>query len=260
MRKAYLVSTLMAGIIGFGMALPSQAANDEVAKGLLQKMSNYLVDQKKITFTYDLTLEIVTDELQKLRFTSSGTLNLSRPDKLRMTRTGGFADVEMTYDGDTLSAKGKYENVYTQLSTKGTIDDLIETLRFDYGLQIPAADLLSTKPYEILMSNVTDVKYLGTGFVGGRECEHLAFRTNETDWEIWINQDGQMPYPCQFSITSKMMTLAPSYTIQVKDWKAGDAVAADDFKLNIGDAKKVDISELKALDEVPSQLEKGNVQ
>jgi hypothetical protein len=43
---------------------------------------------------------------QKIAFTSSGNVTLNRPDKIRATRTGGFANVEMVFDGKTLSLLG----------------------------------------------------------------------------------------------------------------------------------------------------------
>lgn len=235
------------------------AADQASAKALFKKMSDYLVSQQTISFTYDANLEIVTNELQKLGLASSGALTLKRPDKLRMTRTGGFANVELTYDGKNLSAIGKNLKIYAKVPTTGTIDQLIDTLRFEYGLEAPAADLLSSNPYDFMMSNVTDVKDIGSGVIGGKECDHLALRTKDTDWEIWIAQ-GDKPYPCRFTITSKMMAQAPSYTIQVRDWKTGEAVAADDFQLKTGDAKQVKISELSDLDEVPGQFRKGDAQ
>ena len=260
MKKLSLVSAVLAAGVSLASMFPASAADDEAAKALFRKMSDYLIEQKTISFTYDSSLEIVTSELQKLRFASSGTLTLSRPDKIRMSRAGGFADVEITFDGKTLTAMGKRLNIYAQAPAEGSIDALIDILRFDYGLLLPAADLLSTTPYEIMLSNVTDVKDLGSGFIGGKECDHLAFRTKETDWEIWINQSDTMPYPCQFSITSKMMASAPSYTIEVKEWRVGSAVAADDFKPKLGDAKKVEFNQLSTLDEVPDQLTKGEAQ
>ena len=37
----------------------------------------------------------------KSNFASSGQIKLNRPDKLRIRRTGGYADVELVYDGKT---------------------------------------------------------------------------------------------------------------------------------------------------------------
>ena len=127
------------------------------------------------------------------------------------------------------SRLGKNLNVYAQTAMTGSIDELIDVLRLEYGLEAPAADLLSSDPYEVMMSNVTDVKDLGSGVIGGKECDHLAFRTESTDWEIWIAQ-GDKPYPCRFTITSKMVALAPSYTIDVVDFKAGGEVDLRHFQ------------------------------
>lgn len=242
------------------LALPSSATADEThARELFKAMSDYLVGQNDISFSYNSTLEIVTDELQKLGFASSGAATLQRPDKLRVTRTGGFADVELAYDGKTFAALGKGINVYAKVPMTGSVDELIDTLRFDYGLEAPAADLISADPYGIMMSNVTDVKDLGSGVIGGKECDHLAFRTEGTDWEIWIAQ-GEKPYPCRFTITSKMMAQAPSYTIDVLDFRSGTDVAADDFQIKAGDAKEVNISELGGLNEIPDLSGQGGAQ
>lgn len=108
MKKLSFVSVVMAAGVTAATILPASAADDTEAKALFKRMSDYLVSQKTISFTYDSNLEIVTSELQKLRFASSGALTLSRPDKIRMSRTGGFVDVEMTFDGTTLTAVPDY--------------------------------------------------------------------------------------------------------------------------------------------------------
>ena len=263
---ANIVKTLRAGAAALAVSglycsfvsLPAYA-DEANAKELFRAMSDYLVGQEAISFRYDATLEVVTSDLQKVGFASSGAIVLSRPDKVRMTRTGGFVDIEVAYDGKTLAAIGKNRNVFAKVDRSGTIDELVDALRFEHGLVLPAADLLSSSPYDAMMSNVTDVKDLGSGVIGGRECDHLAFRTDTTDWQIWIAQ-GDTPFPCRLTITSKTMTLAPSYTIDVNDWKAGDDVSGDDFLLNTGDAKEVEIGKMSGLDEAPDLSGSGGAQ
>lgn len=90
------------------LGAPSAARADEThAKSLLKAMSDYLVAQQMISFGYDTNLEVVTKDQQKILFASSGTAALSRPDKIRATRDGGFASVEMIFDGKTLTLLGK---------------------------------------------------------------------------------------------------------------------------------------------------------
>jgi hypothetical protein len=195
--KSAKMSAIVLAVAVAGMASMSVAHADEAqAKSLLKAMSDYLAAQKAISFEYDANLEIVSTQQQKIGLASSGTLTLERPDKLHATRTGGFANVEMVFDGKTLSLLGKNANVYAQVEAPGTIDHLIDELRDKYHRPVPAADLLMSDPYKELMPPVTDVKDLGSGVIRDVECDHLAFRTKEVDWQIWIAQ-GARPYPCR---------------------------------------------------------------
>jgi hypothetical protein len=226
-------------------------ADEAQAKGLVKAMSDYLGAQKAISFEYDTNLEIVSPQQQKVGLASSGTMVLNRPDKLRVMRMGGFANMEMVFDGKTLTLLGKNANLYAQIEAPGTIDQLVDTLREKYHRPVPGADLLMSDPYNELMPLVDDVKDLGSGVIRGAECDHLAFRTKEVDWQIWIAQ-GAKPYPCRYVITSTKVTGAPEYTLDVRGWKAGAEVASDDFKLAIPQgAKKIDPDEIPDLNDIP---------
>ena len=200
---------------------------------------------------------MVTKQDQKVAFTSSGSVTLNRPDKLRATRTGGFANVEMVFDGKTVSLLGKNANAYAQAEAPGTIDNLVDVLRDKYHMPLPAADLLMSNAYDQLMPLVTDVKDLGSGVIRGDECDHLAFRTKEADFQIWIHH-GDNPYPCRYQITTTKVKGWPEYTIDVRDWKTGDEVATNDFSFKAPDgAKELKMDNLPNMGELPSDLVKG---
>jgi hypothetical protein len=82
--------------------LSAARADEAQAKSLLKAMSDYLAAQTTISLEYDSNLEIVTRQNQKLGLASSGTVTLNRPDKIRATRSGGYANVELVFDGKTL--------------------------------------------------------------------------------------------------------------------------------------------------------------
>jgi len=257
MAARWLAAVALSLIILFGTSAGVNA-DEADAKRILKTMSDYMAAQKSISFEFDATLEVVTNEEQKLALASSGTATLNRPDKIRVTRTGGFADVEMSFDGKTLTLLGKNLNAYTQLDVPGTIDHLVDELKDKYNRPLPAADLLLSNTYDELMRDVVDVKDLGSGVIGGIECDHLAFRTNEVDWQIWIAH-GEHPYPYRFVITSKLVSGGPQYTIQTRDWKTGGEVAATDFGFkNPTKAEKVELKDLKGADDLPDHFVKGD--
>ena len=237
-----------------GPAAPEQESNTQDqsaqnAKALVKAMSDYLAAQKTISLSYDTVFEVVTKAKQKLQIATSGTAVLERPDKLRTTRKSGFSDTEMVYDGKTLSFLGKGQNAYIQTEAPGTIDTLIDQLRDKFHRQLPGADLLQSNVYDTLMADVTDIKDLGSGIIGGKECDHLAFRAKDTDWQIWIAQ-GKEPYPCRYVITSKGVDQAPQFTMEIRDWKSGAGVAGSDFTFKPpAGARKLDVNDLKALKE-----------
>ena len=243
-------------MLGLGLAT-SAIADDIFAKGRVQAMSEYLAAQEALSFSYDATLDVVTPEDQKLAVASSGTVALKRPDKLQATRSAGFADVEMSFDGKTLTILGKNQNKYTQVEIPGSIAHLVDVMRDKHGRPLPAADLLLSNSYDLLMEGVEDIKDLGSGVIGGVECDSLAFRSKDVDWQIWIAH-GDKPYPCRYVITSKRVPNGPSYSIQLKDWKTGKEVAASDFEFkNTSKASKVDLKDLQGAGDLPDQFVTG---
>jgi len=247
--------------LAVGLGTPSGAQADEAdAKKLLKSMSDYLAAQTAISFEFDAVLEVLTKDNQKLALASSGAVILNRPGKIRASRAGGHADIEMLFDGETLTLFGNNANLYTQISVPGTIDNLVDVLREQYQRPLPAADLLMSNSYGQLMADVTDVKDLGSGVINGVECDYLAFRKKEIDFQIWIAQ-GDRPYPCRYVITSKDIPLSPQYSVQIRDWKTGSAVASDDFGFkNPTKAKKVDVKDLKGMSPLPDHFKKGAAQ
>ena len=93
-------ATAMTLTIGMTMITqpPARAAGDD-AMAILKSMSDYIGAQQSIALLFDSDIEVITPDLQKLQFTSSGQVLLNRPDKLHVTRHGGYADVDFYFDG-----------------------------------------------------------------------------------------------------------------------------------------------------------------
>jgi hypothetical protein len=243
---------LIAALVTMALLAPQVQAQSGDAEAILKAMSEYVGSQKDVSLAYDSDIEVITAELQKVQFTSSGRMQLSRPDKVHATRTGGYSDVEFFFDGRTFTVYGKNLNAFAQADSPGSIDDVVGKLRNDYSVEAPGADLLLSSVYDKLIEDVIDAKHIGLGVIDGVECEHLAFRNPDVDWQVWV-ETGARPIPRKYIITSKAVTGAPQYTLRIKDWRTDAATAADafTFKLPAG-AKKVDFKELADEDEVPA--------
>jgi hypothetical protein len=231
------------------LATPSAQAQD--ANKVLKAMSDYVTSQNTISLAFDSDIEVITSELQKIQFASSGQVLLSRPDKIRATRTGGYADVELVFDGKTITVHGKNINAFAQTDSPGPVDQLIERLRDVHNVAMPGADLLLSRVYDEMMADVIDAKHIGQGVVDGMECEHLAFRNPDVDWQLWV-EIGARPIPRKYVITDKTVTGAPQYTLRIKDWRTDVQVAPDAFAFKQpADARKIEFTALRDIDEVP---------
>jgi hypothetical protein len=191
-------------------------------------MSNYLGGLAAFSVQGDVDDEVIDLAGQKLQLSGSANLVVERPNHFYAQRQGPLADVEAIFDGQTLTLHGKGHQVYAPLEAPGTIDQAITQLRAETGLDAPAGDLFYADPYPGLMTDVMSGAYIGTAYVNGTECHHLAFRAAKVDWQIWI-QTGDRPLPMKYVITSKWVTGAPEYAVRFRDWNTEPKIEAARF-------------------------------
>jgi hypothetical protein len=261
--ETFLRAKIRAMLGGATMAVlllaAASAARADDAVNILKSMTDYLGSQKTLSSSFDSDIEIITPGLQKIQFASSGQMKLSRPDKLRVRRTGGYADVELVYDGRTISIYGNNAKAYVQADLPGTVDQMIDALQERSSVGLPGTDLLLSDAFDVMMTTVLDGEHIGQGVIDGVECEHLAFRGPDTDWQIWI-ETGAKPVPRKYVITSKTLAGAPQYTLRMKDWKTDAFADADTFvfKPPAGVTKvDLDSGDIAEFDELPPGTPSG---
>ena len=238
---------------------PDVRAAEGQAETILRAMTDYVSRQENLSLKYDADVEVVTPTIEKIQFSASGDVTLSRPNRFRISRTGGYADVELISDGSNVTIYDRGGNRFAQVPAAGTFDGVVDRLRTEATLELPGADLLLAKPYEELMAGVLEAKHIGRGVVEGVECEHLAFRNLEIDWQIWI-ETGDRPVPRKYVITSKSVAAAPQYTLRLRDWKTSVSPAADAFAFKAPEGSSgIAITLLKDIDEIPAGVIPGGV-
>jgi hypothetical protein len=222
---AALIISLAAG--------PAMGAQDidPDADRILKSMSTFLGGAKAFSMNADIDLEVVAQNGQKLQLSSYSTIVMERPAKFFITRKGVMADAQVIYDGKTLTLYGKNLNAYAQVKVPGTIDDAIIAYEQETGIPAPGADLLFADSYLVLSSGIENGIYVGTAYVNGFECHHLAFREAMVDWQLWV-RTGDEPLPMKYVITTKWHTGAPQYEIRLRDWDMKPEIKADQFSFS----------------------------
>jgi hypothetical protein len=224
-----LLAASVAMIFGLstGSALAGAGLNPD-ADEVLRSMSEYLAGVQSFSFEADVSNEILTKEGQKLQLNSHATVAIERPARLRMSRKGRFADVELSYDGSAITLYGKQLNAYAQMPFTGSVDEALRAVERETGLPLPGVDLLLLDSHAVLTSGATESGYYGRAWVGGVETHHLAFRTAQVDLQVWVDA-GDEPLPRKYVITTKWTTGAPQYSVQLRDWNTRARFDADAF-------------------------------
>ncbi len=249
-----LVAGTMAAILCFltGPALSAEGIDPD-ADDVLKSMSTYLANLSSFSMSTDIDNEILDLEGQKLQLSSTASVAIQHPGNLYIHRKGAYADVEIRFDGETLTVYSKSKGFYWQAKSPGNIDQAIRAMEIETGLDMPGADLLLENPYASLIEGATSGAYLGTAYVHGIECHYLSFRADKVDWQLWV-QTGETPLPMKYVITTKWVTAAPQYSIRFRDWNTQPALPADQFTFTAPDGAQ-EIESLPGVNEIGEFVE-----
>lgn len=204
---------------------------DPQADALLKQMSDYMGGLKSFTAdAYVFDDEIMADGF-KLSVLGAGSLKVQRPNKLYITYKDSKQDREVFFDGSRMVVHGKGIGMFIELplSAGANLDDALDSITETLGAELPARDLLGIDVYAPLIEPVEESAYLGAIDINGVSCRQLAFRTDEVDWQLWI-EEGKRPLPCRYTITSKWVYGAPQHTVTFTNWQVNPKLPANDFE------------------------------
>ena len=224
-RKVLVVgvaAAFVAAVVAIGRARVNAEGTkkniDPQADKLLRQMTDYLASLHNFKVRSSSVDEVVTNEGQKLQFVSSSDVSVERPNRMRSEQIGAKNGLAFWYDGKTMTLECKADGTFATAPAPATIDDTIDKARKQFDIEAPGADLLYSKPYDILTEQVTSGRFVGRETIDGVPANHLAFVGEDVDWQIWI-KDGAEPLPVRFVITSKKVKGSPQFTVQMTQWQ-----------------------------------------
>jgi len=225
-------------LAGLGLALASLAAAPVQAQGpgvdpeaarILKRMTDYVGGLQQFGVDTSNTVEVVLHSGQKIQFTSAAKSTVQRPNKLYAARVGDVVSQSFYYDGRTLTLVNPEDGVYATVAAPDTLDAMIDFARDAVDVIAPAGDLITTDAYTRLMADTSSGFVVGKSFIDGVRCDHLAFRGDGIDWQIWI-EDGARALPRKYVITTLALGGAPQFEISMRNWTLTPDVSARQFE------------------------------
>ena len=125
-------------------AATSQPAANPVNPASIQALKDMgasLQALKRFQVTTDVTGERVLADGQKLQHAATATLDVVRPNKVRARMVSARSVRELIFDGKTVTLYTPAQKSYSSVEFAGTLDQLIDRLQQNYGVEVPLSDL-----------------------------------------------------------------------------------------------------------------------
>lgn len=207
---------------------PAQGGIDPRAAEVLQRMSRYLEAAEGLRFHAEVSFDEISPNGQKLQF--AGALDVARanPGRLFMRWAGDLGSKGLWIDGDTVTLADGSHRVFATEAAGPTLDATLSSLSRMRGLELPLTELLSSNPERAISERVSSGVLLGVGDVDGVACDHLAFRGERVDGQLWV-QRGERPLPQKLVLTYKKRPLAPQWVAVFSQWELPVTFTSEDF-------------------------------
>jgi len=227
-----LSAMIVSGLALIGCASPSNPFTDDRTKPIavsappavapqpvdvLKQMATYIRSLDRFRVRVEKVTQLILPTDQSIHEDQTIEIAVKRPSQLRVDYKGLGGGRQLFYDGKDFTLYTPAAGVYAVGSAASTIDATLETLYNVYQIELPVADLLATNTESRLVRNISSRTYVGRILVQGVPCHHLAFRTPDVDWEIWI-EDGPKPLPRRLLLTDKSVKGSPTMMANLVDW------------------------------------------
>ena len=215
--------------------------SEEQAMAVMKRMADYLSQAKRFSVSVDSGFDAVQEFGQKIEFGETRKMVLIRPNRLRVdaTKRDGSRS-EFIFDGKNITLFFAKENVYATEPKPGTVDQAVAYFTNDLDMRLPLAEMLSSNLDKMLSERVLEAAYVEKSFIAGVPCDHVAFRGDKADLQLWVAQ-GAKPLPQRVVITYTREDGRPQFWAQFSNWNLAPE-AADSlfvFKPPAGAAKIV---------------------
>jgi hypothetical protein len=218
-RPTVLLIVFLVGVFA-GTPTPSTAASERDAQAMtiLQRMADFLSQAQRLSVTAEISFDVVQESGEKLEFGETRQILIRRPDRARIdiTKRDG-ATSGFIFDGQAIAVFNAKENVYATAARPGTLDEAIDYFINDLDMRFPLAELFSIDLAETLQEKVRAAYYVERASIAGVPCDHLAFRGDQADMQLWVAQ-GDQPLPSRLVITYKDAAGQPQFRAQFTGW------------------------------------------
>jgi hypothetical protein len=188
---------------------------DPRAVEALRKMSTFLSSLQSFRLISEATLDVITVQDQKVQLDMLTTYQVKRPG-IQINWVSDQKNRQFYYDGKQFTLVAPTLGYYATVAAPGTNREFLDAVYDRTGVELPLADLFrwADADHEDDIAKLTSAFSVGTATLDGVATDHWAFRTDEFDWELWIEQ-GDRPIPVKFVLIDRTDPTLPAFTARL---------------------------------------------
>ena len=223
-------------LVMLGMASGSAFAV-EAEKRLLD-MASKLADTMQFTVAIHMTYDVLQTSGEIIEFGEVRNLQVSRPDYLRVDAQQSDGDSGgLIFDGQTITQFNLTQNVYSQIDRPGDLDGMIRYVVSELGVRFPLARMLVTSFPQEIRNLTTGVDFVERNILGPLATDHIAGRTDDLDYQIWIRDDN---FPARMVFNYRNAPGKPQFRADFSDWNTTPSLKRGSFSYKApGNAEKI---------------------
>jgi hypothetical protein len=215
------------------------------AQAVVDRMTAYLRTLKTYSIDSQSTRDEVVNFGYKVQHNEHSTVTVQLPNKLRAEVSGDLRDRTVVYDGAKIVVYSPDSDVYARTSAPDSVHQLIGNL-LDAGVEMPMVDVLYQTGAGTLTEEVRGGVLVGDSEIDGSDCDHLAFRQQTIDWQLWVEK-GDKPVPRKLVITTRYEVGDPQFQSTLR-WNLSPKIDASTFTFTPPkDAKEIPFSNPAAI-------------
>lgn len=199
-----------------------EASGEIDAKSKLDAMAKKLAGARQFSLSIHMNYDVVQASGQKIQFSEMRKVQISRPNHLRVDTQQSDGDAGgMIFDGKTLTLFNTTENVYSQTTYPGDVDSAVRYAVGKLGIRVPLARMLTTTLPQELQKLGTTVDYVERNVLGAMPTDHIAARTRDVDYQVWIGKDM---LPTRMVLTYKNAPGQPQFQAVFSSWNLSSSI------------------------------------
>ena len=204
-----------------GLMAPARSqekAYDTLAIVVLDHMSAIIGDLTSCRFRLDVEQDLSDPDCERFTRHEFSTVWFSGPGRMLVETNGDKGHRGFWYNGRTLTWYSFSENNYVVIPAPSRTIDMIDSLNQTYGIDFPAADILSPTLSDDLIRHSDFISFQGRTMIGKQSCFQIVARS--TDWTVqfWITDD-LLFLPLKIMVAYHKDSQARRYEATFSDWE-----------------------------------------